>query len=44
MKNLQRKAEQADQMFARLVAEMNAALAIDRANNMTKKLELPTWL
>jgi hypothetical protein len=44
MKNLQRKATQADEMFSRLVAEMNRALSIDRANNMTKKLELPTWL
>jgi hypothetical protein len=44
MKNLQRKAEQADAMFSRLVAEMNNALAIERANNMTKKMEIPTWL
>jgi hypothetical protein len=44
MKNLQRKAAQADEMFSRLVAEMNQATAIDRINNMTKKMELPTWL
>lgn len=42
--NLQRKAEQADAMFSRLVAEMNQALAIERANNMTKQLEVPAWL
>jgi len=44
MKNLQRKAAQADEMFSRLVAEMNQALAIQRANNMTKRMELPSWL
>ena len=44
MRNLQRKAEQADAMFSRLVAEMNQALAIDRINNMTKKIEVPSWL
>ena len=44
MRNLQRKALQADEMFSRLVTEMNHALAIDRANNMTKKLEIPKWL
>lgn len=44
MRNLQRKAEQADAMFSRLVAEMNQALHIERTNDMTKKMELPTWL
>ena len=44
MRNLQRKAEQADEMFSRLVTEMNQALAIERADNMTKKMEMPSWL
>lgn len=44
MLNLQRKAAQADTMFSHLVAEMNHALHIERANNMTKKLEIPSWL
>lgn len=44
MRNLQRKADQADQMFDRLVAEMNNALHIERANNMTKTMEVPSWL
>ena len=44
MRNLQRKAAQADTMFSHLVAEMNQALAIERANNMTKKMESPSWL
>lgn len=44
MKNLQRKAEQADGMFSRLVAEMNQALAIERVNNIVKRVEVPSWL
>lgn len=44
MRNLQRKAEQADEMFSRLVAEMNHAIAIERTNNMTKKMDVPSWL
>jgi hypothetical protein len=44
MRNLQRKAEQADAMFSRLVGEMNSALAIERSNNMTKQVEMPQWL
>jgi SNF2 family DNA or RNA helicase len=44
MKNLQRKAGQADAMFSRLVAEMNQALAIERTNTMTKTMEIPSWL
>jgi len=44
LRNLQRKAAQADKMFSNLVAEMNAAQAIDRTTTFTKKQELPTWL
>jgi hypothetical protein len=44
MKNLQRKAQQADTMFSHLVAEMNQALGINRVNNMTKRIEVPSWL
>jgi len=44
MRNLQRKAEQADEMFSRLVLEMNHALAIERANKMTRQMEVPAWL
>ncbi len=44
MRNLQRKAEQADAMFSRLVAEMNQALAIERANEYTKPVQVPAWL
>jgi len=44
MRNLQRKSDQADAMFTRLVAEMNQALAIQRANDMTKQVQVPAWL
>lgn len=44
MKNLQRKAEQADQMFASLVAEMNNSVAIHRMADFTKRERVPTWL
>jgi hypothetical protein len=44
MKNLQRKAGQADAMFSRMVAEMNEALSIERANIHTKPMEIPSWL
>ena len=44
MKNLQRKAAQADKMFTILVAEMQNELKIDRSTQYTKKTEVPTWL
>jgi superfamily II DNA/RNA helicase len=44
LKNLQRKAEQADKMFGNLVHEMNNVLKIDRNNLYTKKQEVPSWL
>lgn len=44
LKNLQRKAAQSDKMFSNLVAEMNAALRIDRASPFTRQQELPPWL
>jgi hypothetical protein len=44
LRNLQRKATQADTMFSNLVAEMNAAQAIDRASQFTKTQEVPQWL
>lgn len=43
-RNLRRKAEQADAMFDRLVAEMGRAMHVERVNNMTKQMELPSWL
>lgn len=44
LRNLQRKAEQADKMFSNLVAEMNASQAIDRASAFSKAQEIPSWL
>lgn len=44
VKNMQRKAAQADRMFSNLVAEMNAAMSIKRASAFTNKLEIPAWL
>lgn len=44
MANLQRKAAQADELFTRVVAHMNNALAIERANHMTQQMEVPSWL
>jgi hypothetical protein len=44
LSNLQRKAAQADRMFSNLVAEMNAAQAIDRASKFSKTQQVPEWL
>lgn len=44
MKNLQRKATQADEMFSRLVAEMNHSLSIERGDNGRAPVEVPSWL
>ncbi|RPJ31902.1 MAG: helicase [Verrucomicrobiaceae bacterium] len=44
LRNLQRKAAQADTMFSNLVAQMNAAQAIERASQFTKTQEIPSWL
>jgi hypothetical protein len=42
--NLQRKAAQADRMFANLVEEMNRGIAIERVNPYTALQEAPSWL
>lgn len=42
--NLQRKADQADEMFSNLIAEMNNALSIERSKPFPNKMELPAWL
>jgi hypothetical protein len=44
MRNLQRKAEQADEMFSHLVAEMNRAQHIERQSQHTTRIEVPSWL
>lgn len=42
--NMRRKAERADRMFAMIVEQMNSATKIDRKDDYTNKLEVPTWL
>lgn len=44
MKNLKRKARQAETMFSHLVDEMNNAIRIDRQNDYTQTIEVPKWL
>lgn len=44
LQNMQRKSAQADAMFARLVAEMNQALHIQRAHAFTTPQQVPSWL
>jgi len=44
VRNLQRKADQADKMFSHLVAEMHNALSIEKPNQFTQKEKVPAWL
>jgi hypothetical protein len=44
LKNLQRKARQADAMFSNLVTEMNNVLRINRAAAFTNQERMPSWL
>ena len=44
LRNLQRKADAADKMFARLVAHMNDSLTIQRGDLLTEETEVPAWL
>ena len=44
LKNLQRKAAQADLMFSHLVEEMNRAVGVDREITINNKMEAPSWL
>ena len=44
LKNLQRKAEQADKMFDNLVGFMNDSMTIEREANANKRMEVPAWL
>jgi len=44
LKNLQRKASQADRMFSHLVREMNSAMHLERTSPFTKVQESPPWL
>jgi hypothetical protein len=44
LKNLQRKAKQADQMFSKLVRFMNDAISIDNSREFKHQEEVPAWL
>jgi hypothetical protein len=44
LKNLQRKAKQADRMFSALVQYMTGAVDIERVNPYTVEAEAPSWL
>ena len=44
LSNLQRKADQAERMFAELVMHMNNAQHIARSMEFTHKMEVPSWL
>lgn len=44
LRNLQRKAGQADRMFSNLVAEMNNALHIAKTETNKTKEKIPSWL
>jgi superfamily II DNA/RNA helicase len=41
--NMRAKGKRADDMFAKLVEQMNEAVRIERQDIYTKKLELPKW-
>ena len=44
LKNLTRKAAQADRMFETLVAHMTDALAIDRSSHFDQRAKVPAWV
>ena len=44
MRNMRRKADQAEKMFDALVREMNRGTTIKRENTHIKALEVPSWL
>lgn len=44
IESIRRKREQSDEMFGHLVREMNNSMKVHRANDHTKKQEIPSWL
>lgn len=42
--NMRAKAKRADEMFARLVEQMNRSTRIEREDNYTNRMEVPSWL
>lgn len=43
LENMRRKAAQSDEMFRRLVEEMNASEMIERKSEYTNQIEVPKW-
>jgi len=43
IENLRRKQDQADEMFSKLVIEMNNSLGINNSVKYDKKMENPKW-
>lgn len=44
IENVNRKSRQADEMFKKLVAEMNNSIHLSNKTNFEKKMEVPAWL
>jgi hypothetical protein len=44
LKNLRRKADQADRMFDTLIAHMLEAVSIDRSLTFNQRVEVPAWI
>lgn len=44
LENQNRKQRQAEEMFSALVREMNHAIGIERINDHTTRMEVPSWL
>ena len=44
LNNLQRKSEQADEMFTALIRHMTDAIALDRTDTFVNNMEVPSWL
>ena len=42
--NMRSKAEKASQMFEVLVQQMSNAMSVERINQYTSQLKVPTWL
>lgn len=43
LENMREKSDQADKMFAMVVAHMKDAIEHDRSNHYTLPMRLPTW-
>jgi hypothetical protein len=44
IQNLKNKMESAEKMFENLVREMNDSIRLEKKNDHTKTMEVPSWL